>query len=81
MNCDAASVATSETEQEPESDQLGDDFLPKNAYDPHAKWKKRSEIWDYFIKASISNDLFWLHDSMSDCFFDFCAICWKVHTG
>ena len=55
------------TEQEHESDQLGDDFLPKNAYDPHAKWKKRSEIWDYFIQASISNDLFWLRDSMGDC--------------
>ena len=50
MNCDAASVAKSETEQEPESDQLGDDFLPKNAYDPHAKRKKRSEIWDYFAQ-------------------------------
>ena len=44
MNCAVASVAISETEQEPESDQLSDDFLPKNAYDPRAKRKKRPEI-------------------------------------
>ena len=55
MDSDPTSVMSSETDQR--SDQLDDevDVQPKNAYDPRAKWKRRSEIWDHF--STFASDL------------------------